>query len=115
MTEKLKCPFCGHELVAYPYAQNGVLYDVCRNPKCKYDGWHFPTEIWTYIIAGKKELDGKHAVWQTLSKYRTPSPEDYIKNIGQKRVSFITPNMYLLCAKEAKIIKDLRETIKKDK
>lgn len=54
MTEKLKCCFCGHELVAYPYKQNGVLYDVCRNPRCKYDGWHFPTEIWHALIDGKK-------------------------------------------------------------
>ena len=86
MTETLKCPFCGQELVAYPYKQNGVLYD----------GWHFPTEIWAYIIACKKELDREHAVRQTLSEIRTPSPEDYIKNIGQKRYNFITPNQYRL-------------------
>ena len=54
MTEKLKCCFCGDELVAYPYKQNGVLYDFCRNPRCKYDGWHFPTEIWHALIDGKK-------------------------------------------------------------
>lgn len=109
MIEKLKCPFCGTEL------RENITSLSCPNEYCKYSNLPLPSKIWAYIIAGKKELDREHAVWQTLSEIRTPSPEDYIKNIGQKRGSFITPNMYLLCVKETKIIKDLRDTIKKDK
>lgn len=71
MTEKLKCCFCGHELVAYPYKQNGVLYDFCRNPRCKYDGWHFPTEIWHALIAGKKAQDALNVAIDALSKIDT--------------------------------------------
>lgn len=90
MTEKLKCPFCSTEL------RGNMTSPSCPNKHCEYYSLPFPAAIWTYIIAGKKELDRKHAVWQTLSKYRTPSPEDYIKNIGQKRYGFITPNQYRL-------------------
>ncbi len=70
MTEKLKCCFCDHELVAYPYKQNGVLYDVCRNPRCKYDGWHFPTEIWHALIDGKKAQDALKSIADDMVLYR---------------------------------------------
>lgn len=54
MTDKLKCPFCGTELNDYPDKTTGVRMVVCRNPKCKYDGWHFPVEIIQRMIDGKK-------------------------------------------------------------
>ena len=54
MTDKLKCPFCGTELNDYPDKTTGVRMAVCRNPNCKYDGWHFPLEIWQALIDGKK-------------------------------------------------------------
>lgn len=54
MTDKLHCPFCGAELNDYPDKTTGARMAVCRNPKCKYDGWHFPVEIIQQIIAGKK-------------------------------------------------------------
>ena len=54
MTDKLKCPFCGTELNDYPDKTTGARMAVCRNPKCKYDGWHFPVEIIQRMIDGKK-------------------------------------------------------------
>lgn len=57
MTDKLKCPFCGTELNDYPDKTTGARMAVCRNPKCKYDGWHFPVEIIQRMIAGKKAQD----------------------------------------------------------
>lgn len=57
MTDKLKCCFCGAELNDYPDKTTGARMAVCRNPKCKYDGWHFPVEIIQQIITGKKAQD----------------------------------------------------------
>ena len=57
MTDKLKCPFCGTELNDYPDKTTGVRMAVCRNPKCKYDGWHFPIDITQRMIDGKKAQD----------------------------------------------------------
>lgn len=57
MTDKLKCCFCGAELNDYPDKTTGARMAVCRNPKCKYDGWHFPVEIIQQIIDGKKAQD----------------------------------------------------------
>lgn len=54
MTDKLKCPFCGTELNDYPDKTTGARMAVCRNPKCKYDGWHFPSAIWQALMDGKK-------------------------------------------------------------
>lgn len=57
MTDKLKCCFCGAELNDYPDKMTGARMEVCRNPKCKYDGWHFPVEIIQRMIDGKKAQD----------------------------------------------------------
>ena len=57
MTDKLKCPFCGTELNDYPDKTTGARMAVCRNPKCKYDGWHFPIDITQRMIDGKKAQD----------------------------------------------------------
>ena len=53
MTDKLKCPFCNADLIVHTDEQMAV----CRNPNCKYDGWHFPVEIIQRMIDGKKARD----------------------------------------------------------
>ena len=50
MTDSMKCPFCNADLIVHTDEQMAV----CRNPNCKYDGWHLPLEIWQAIIDGKK-------------------------------------------------------------
>ena len=50
MTDSMNCPFCNADLIVHTDEQMAV----CRNPNCKYDGWHFPLEIWQAIIGGKK-------------------------------------------------------------
>lgn len=57
MTDKLKCPFCSDELVFPKDKLKGIKLCVCRNPTCKYDGWHFPKEIIHQLIEGNKARD----------------------------------------------------------
>lgn len=66
MTDKLKCPFCGAELNDYPDKTTGARMAVCRNPKCKYDGWHFPIDITQRMIDGKKAQDALKHLSQEL-------------------------------------------------
>ena len=51
MTDKLKCPFCGVELLG------NMTTPYCPNPSCKH--WSFPmsSEIWQALISGKKAQD----------------------------------------------------------
>lgn len=77
MTDKLKCCFCGAELNDYTDKTTGARMAVCRNPKCKYDGYHFLVEIIQQIIDGKKAqdtlkiVDGKLKV---IANDENPSP-----------------------------------------
>lgn len=68
MTDKLKCCFCGAELNDYPDKTTGARMAVCRNPKCKYDGWHFPVEIIQQIITGEKARHALKEIKQTLDE-----------------------------------------------
>ncbi len=53
MTDKLYCPWCGDELI-FAHKLKGMQTCVCRNPTCKYDGYHFPVEVIQQLIDGKK-------------------------------------------------------------
>lgn len=51
----MKCPHCNSFELIYakePLAGNQMV--VCRNPKCKFDGWQFPAEMIRTLIDGKK-------------------------------------------------------------
>lgn len=91
MTDKLKCCFCGSELNDYPDKTTGARMAVCRNPKCKYDGWHFPIEIIQQIIAGKKAQDAiqkiKDIVYPALDKEFYSELRDDMLDIGRIIVS----------------------------
>lgn len=91
MTDKLKCCFCGAELNDYPDKTTGARMAVCRNPKCKYDGWHFPIEIIQQIIAGKKAQDAiqkiKDIVYPALDREFYSELRDDMLYIGRIIVS----------------------------
>ena len=54
----MKCPFCGQEMIIpKEEVRKGIQCCVCRNPKCEFDGWHFPVKIITALIDTKKKLD----------------------------------------------------------
>lgn len=54
----LKCPFCQQELVIpKEEIRNGIQCCVCRNPKCEFDGWHFPVKLVQKLITTRKALD----------------------------------------------------------
>lgn len=58
MTDKLLCPFCRQELVIpKEEIRNGIQCCVCRNPKCEFDGWHFPVKLVQELITTRKALD----------------------------------------------------------
>ena len=54
----MKCPFCQQELVIpKEEIRNGIQCCVCRNPKCEFDGWHFPVKLVQELIHTRKALD----------------------------------------------------------
>lgn len=56
--KKLLCPFCQHELVIPKEEnRNGIQCCVYRNPKCEFDGWHFPVKLVQELITTRKALD----------------------------------------------------------
>lgn len=68
MPDTLHCPFCGVELNDYPDKTTDARMAVCRNPKCKYDGWHFPIDITQRMIDGKKAQDALNWLNEYLSE-----------------------------------------------
>lgn len=68
MTDKLHCPFCSDEMIFERGTVKGIQRVVCRNPKCIYDGWHFPVEIIQRMIDGKKAQDALIEIKQTLDE-----------------------------------------------
>lgn len=56
MTDNLKCPFCVAELFPVLDESGNGLYEmfVCTNPKCKYYGCRYHSDILQAIIDGKK-------------------------------------------------------------
>lgn len=57
MTDKLHCLYCSDEMIFERGTLTGIKRCVCRNPNCKYDGYHFPVEVIRHIIDGKKARD----------------------------------------------------------
>ena len=54
----MKCPFCQQELVIpKEEIRNGIQCCVCRNPKCEFDGWHFPVKLVKELIRTRKALE----------------------------------------------------------
>ena len=53
----LKCPFCQQEYIItkddFCFGQQRC---VCRNPKCEFDGWHFPVRLVSELIRTRKAL-----------------------------------------------------------
>lgn len=56
MTDKLHCPFCSKELTIQPRKVANFEIAVCRNPVCKYAGWHLPAELWQDLARTRKAL-----------------------------------------------------------
>ena len=87
MTDSMKCPFCNADLIVHTDEQMAV----CRNPNCKYDGWHFPLEIWQALIDGKKAQNAiqkiKDIVYPALDREFYSELRDDMLAIGRIIVS----------------------------
>ena len=87
MTDSMKCPFCNADLIVHTDEQMAV----CRNPKCKYDGWHFPVEIIQRMIDGKKAQNAiqkiKDIVYPALDREFYSELRDDMLDIGRIIVS----------------------------
>lgn len=54
----MKCPFCQQEyIITKDDSCSGQQRCVCRNPKCEFDGWHFPVKLVSELIRTRKALD----------------------------------------------------------
>ena len=53
----MKCPYCNFELTFGNKTVSDKQVAVCRNPECKYAGWHLPAELWQELIRTHKALD----------------------------------------------------------
>ena len=100
MTDKLKCPFCGTELNDYPDKTTGARMAVCRNPNCKYDGWHFPLEIWQAIIDGKKAQDALKGIEIRVAAIRGCVQDGYTQLGERNRNIFIALELFKDLIKE---------------
>lgn len=57
MTDKLKCPFCGTELLSDPEYLHSEHFH-CENPECIFpSGVELHSSVWNKIIDGKKAQD----------------------------------------------------------
>lgn len=87
MTDSMKCPFCNADLIVHTDEQMAV----CRNPNCKYDGWHFPVDITQRMIDGKKAQNAiqkiKDIVYPALDKEFYSELRDDMLAIGRIIVS----------------------------
>ena len=87
MTDSMKCPFCNADLIVHTDEQMAV----CRNPNCKYDGWHFPVEIIQRMIDGKKAQNAiqkiKDIVYPALDREFYSELRDDMLAIGRIIVS----------------------------
>lgn len=59
MTDKLKCPFCGAELVGHEDAYGNIsdIWFDCPNEECEHAWTTFRFDIWQALIDGKKAQD----------------------------------------------------------
>lgn len=53
----MKCPYCNFELTLGNKTVSDKQVAVCRNPECKYAGWHLPAELWQELIRTRKALE----------------------------------------------------------
>ena len=96
MTDKLKCPFCNADLIVHTDEQMAV----CRNPNCKYDGWHFPLEIWQAIIDGKKAQDALKGIEIRVAAIRGCVQDGYTQLGERNRNIFIALELFKDLIKE---------------
>lgn len=100
MTDKLHCPFCGAELNDYTDKTTGARMAVCRNPKCKYDSWHFPVEIIQQIIDGKKVQDALKGIEMRVVAIRSCVQRGYTQFAERNRNIFIALELFKDLIKE---------------
>lgn len=99
MTEKLKCPFCGTELMPQNDIENAEpIRANCINPRCAWFMWSFPWEIWRALIDGKKAQDALKSIVDDAFLYhpsiseKIPWAEHYyrLKNQARSAITSIT-------------------------
>lgn len=61
MTDKMKCPFCGAELLGTPSAK------YCPNEDCMCYSETISTSVWQALIDGKKAQDALNYALEILS------------------------------------------------
>ena len=85
MNNDMKCPFCQQELVIpKEEIRNGIQCCVCRNPKCEFDGWHFPVKLVQELIRTRKALE---IIKKEMSKETMPDfavIRDALKGVGDE-------------------------------
>lgn len=100
MSGTLHCPFCGSELNDYPDKTTGARMAVCRNPKCKYDGWHFPIDITQRMIDGKKAQDALKGIEIRVAAIRSCVQDGYTQIGERNRNIFIALELFKDLIKE---------------
>lgn len=67
----MKCPNCNFELTLGNETVADKQVAVCRNPECKYAGWHLPVELWQEIIRTRKALNAAINAMKSASAHNT--------------------------------------------
>ncbi len=79
----MNCPYCNFELTFCDKTMSNKQVAVCRNPECKYAGWHLPVEIFDELNAGKCAVHNLSVVREQFDRgYNTWVHSD--KDLRQK-------------------------------
>lgn len=86
MTDKLKCPFCGAELVDEgAKIGNENMVFACGNLDCDFYGEKLYLKVWQALIAGKKAQDVLNVarnLYQELALAYCEMADDYSTTYG---------------------------------
>lgn len=111
----MNCPYCNFELTFCDKTMSNKQVAVCRNPECKYAGWHLPVEIFDELNAGKCVVHNLSVVREQFDRgYNTwvRSDKDLRQKLNQAQDKLkVARNLYQELARAyCEMVDDYRTT-----
>lgn len=88
MTSKLKCPFCGEEIVGVPnLAQTRTIGFRCYNIQCKAFSHFMPVFILQALIQAKQDLEISTKALEDITKEHSAFADWVFKAVTMKGIA----------------------------